>query len=107
MSYELIVNDVRVTLEDIGEGIFGEYDENDPNDRPLLRFDVYKRCENPSDITGEWEAIDDGSYCTNIHAESSWNEIAQYLFTIMNEVYFYIQNDYSIKKVCEKLSWLG
>jgi hypothetical protein len=107
MSYELIINNVKVTLADIGEGIYGEYAENDPDDRPLLRFDVYKRCESPEDIYDEWEPLDDASYCTNIHADTPWHEIMHCLANIMNEVYFYVENDYSVKKVCEKLSWMG
>ena len=46
----------RYTLEwvDLGEGYDGEYDPEDPEDRPVLRADLY----------GDGEAIDGGSYCT-------------------------------------------
>jgi len=35
--------DVRVELEWIGEGYEGDYDPEDPEDVPLLRFTVYRR----------------------------------------------------------------
>jgi hypothetical protein len=46
----------RYRLEwcDLGEGINGDYNPNDPSDRPLLRADLY----------GDGEPLDSGSYCT-------------------------------------------
>lgn len=46
----------RYTLEwvDLGEGFDGDYDPENPDDRPLLRADLY----------GDGEALDGGSYCT-------------------------------------------
>jgi hypothetical protein len=46
----------RVVAEYIGEGYEGDYDENDPLDQPLMRFDLFR--------VGEDEAVD--SYCTLI-----------------------------------------
>lgn len=34
---------VKVVIEWIGEGIDGDYDEEDPDDEPLCRFSVYRR----------------------------------------------------------------
>jgi hypothetical protein len=104
MQAELVINNVKVMLsDDTGEGIFGEYDPDDPNDKPLMRFDVYKF----SSEYLEWEAIDDASYCTNIDADSHWHDVMSFLTTLMDEVYEPVRDGYSIKKVCEKLSWLG
>lgn len=46
----------RYTLEwvDLGEGLDGDYNPENPDDRPLLRADLY----------GDGEALDGGSYCT-------------------------------------------
>ena len=40
--YELTIKNVSVELEDIGEGLSGDYDPNDKDDIPLLRFTVLK-----------------------------------------------------------------
>ena len=114
MSYELIANNVKVTLTNIGEGLFGDYDENDPQDIPLLRFDVYKRYDGPYTVAdyeagrGEyWDAIEDASYCTNMRADAPFDEAISALVVIMNEVYFFVQQDLPIKKTCERLSTIG
>lgn len=57
----------RVEVTDIGEGYSGDYDESDPNDRPLVRFYVSKW--NPE--IGDFEDLVDASYCTLIHAEDT------------------------------------
>lgn len=41
----------------IGEGMDGEYDCTNPDDKPLLRADLY----------GDDEMLDSGSYCTGAH----------------------------------------
>lgn len=43
---------------DLGEGLNGDFNPNDPNDRPLLRADLYEK------FGSAWVAVDDGSYCT-------------------------------------------
>jgi len=74
---------VKVTLDWLGEGNDGDYQENDPEDAPLLRYDVY-RLQKPgdemdsfflddtspvSDPNGEWRPVADGSYCTLLRAD--------------------------------------
>ena len=70
---------LKVELVDIGEGLQGDYNENDPKDIPLMRFDVYIRnpeayeenlkSEKPLDDSYVgWEAVEDASYCTNLSA---------------------------------------
>ena len=48
----------QVLFESIGEGYNGDYDPDDPKDIELLRFTVFEKKD------GEWEPIDDCSYCT-------------------------------------------
>jgi hypothetical protein len=103
--YELINADatVRVLFADEGEGKYGYYDEDDPDDTPLLRFCVDFRNED-----GEWEAANDASYCTNVHADTEPTRVRELLHTIMANVDGKIGPDGSgIKKICEQLSWLS
>lgn len=88
---------VEVVLEYIGEGYNGDYDDTDPSDRQLLRFDVY--------LNGE--PVDDASYCTQIPATIDNPTKIKMETAILDAVYEPLVNGYSIKKLCEKLSWLG
>jgi hypothetical protein len=88
---------VVVCLEDIGEGIQGEYNEDDPNDMPLLRFTVFK----------DHEAVEDSSYCTQLNVDTITEEQAtRALNIIMEAVYDKLQSGDSVKRTCEQLSWL-
>lgn len=53
--YEVSSEHWRVVAEYIGEGYSGDYDEEDPDDKPLMRYDFFRQGE-------EEEAVD--SYCT-------------------------------------------
>ena len=98
---DLISGNVRVEIEWIGEGIEGDYYEDDLDDIPLLRFSVYKREED-----GEWEAVDDSSYCTQlpatVHPDTARRAV-EYIMTWVKEP---LDDDHSIKKTCEMLSWI-
>lgn len=98
---ELIQEPVRVELEHIGEGYNGDYDPDDPNDRQLLRFTVSVRDED-----GEWQQVDDASYCTELTVNLSAEKAQQVLTFIMSEVYDDVVGGNSIKKRCEMLSWV-
>ena len=86
---------------DIGEGLDGFYDPNDPNDIPLLRFDVYEL------IDGEWEYIQDTSYCTMMRVGSPDWVLSQALNLILDRVEASASSGGSIKKACESLSWMS
>ena len=61
---------IRVEWEDIGEGICGDYNPEDPDDHPLLRFSVSIL------LDGQWEAVEDASYCTQMPVDTpvqSWS----------------------------------
>lgn len=92
---------VRVEIEWIGEGIQGDYDEDDSEDIPLLRFSVYKREEGDY-----WEEVDDASYCTQLPATIHPNIARRAARYIMDWVEAPLKEGYSIKKICERLSWL-
>ncbi len=98
---DLISGNVKVEIEWIGEGIEGDYYENDPEDIPLLRFSVYKR-----EGDDYWEAVDDASYCTNLPATVRPDIARKAVRYIMGWVEEPLKENYSIKKICEKLSWI-
>ena len=54
--------DVEVSFCFLNEGWEGDYDPTDPDDVPLLRFDVSKWDKN----CNEWSAVEDASYCTQL-----------------------------------------
>jgi hypothetical protein len=101
---ELIRDNVKVELEDIGEGISGEYDENNPEDVSLLRFYVSVRGED-----GEWEAVDDASYCTNLPTDLPDFKKKIALNALMNEFHNVLANDptASVKGLGEQMSWIA
>lgn len=98
---ELVKGNVRVSWEELGEGLDGDYDPNDPDDVELLRFDVSVFKD------GYWEAVDDASYCTLMPISAPDILKSSGLRIIMDEVYEPLMAGYSIKKVCERLSWIG
>lgn len=93
---------VRVTLEYIGEGYSGDYDPDDPEDCPLIRFSVDQRELG----TKYWESVDDASYCTCLPIDLPRNQLKSVARAILAEVAHPIHSGYSIKKLCERLSWI-
>lgn len=97
----LIKNDiVAVEWEDIGEGWNGEYNPDDPKDTPLLRFYVQKN------NGGLWEDVEGASYCTQMPADTNDQILVRALGSIIQEIYDAVVDNSSIKKACERLSWL-
>jgi hypothetical protein len=91
---------VRVGWSELGEGLCGEYDPDDPEDVELLRFDV-------SVLLGdEWIDPGDVSYCTLIPASAGEGVRARGLRYIMDEIYEAVCSGHSAKKLCERLSWM-
>lgn len=91
---------VKTEIEWIGEGLDGDYNPGDPNDVPLLRFSVYKK------INGQWEAMDDASYCTQLPATITTKKALEAAGQILSLVENTVLEGGSIKKICEKLSWI-
>ena len=94
--FELTANGVTVELDDIGEGLSGDYNPDDKDDVPLLRFTVLK----------DNEPVDDASYCTQVPTNVTITEATKILGAIMNEVTEPLAQGYSIKKMCERISWI-
>lgn len=94
--------DLKVVWEQLGEGRFGDYDPDNPEDQKLLRVTVYKMDE----LDGKYHMLDSASYCTNFPVSASTKEKIVAIELIMSEFYKTITSGYSIKKTCEQLSWI-
>lgn len=99
--YVLTDDDVRVEIECIGEGWSGDYDSDDPDDAPLLRFTVLHL------VDETWQAVDDASYCTGVSDTEDQEREARMARIIMREVADAVRGNMSIKRLCEELSWAG
>lgn len=99
-----IENDVvRADWYDAGEGICGDYNPEDPDDIPLLRFDIYKK-------EGEdWVEVDDASYCTRMPVKENLEILTRSLYIIFKEYNNVLKDDpdASVKKLGESLSWIS
>lgn len=95
---------VRVDWVNLGEGIYGDYNPEDPEDVNLLRFDVYKR----RSAKDQWEEVEDASYCTRVEANTPMNVLERKLRIIYDRYADAIESDYdaSVKKLGEELSWI-
>lgn len=99
---------IRVELVNIGEGLCGDYDPEDPDDINLLRFDASIKNDE-----GEWEEIEDASYCTRLPADGDI-ELLKNAATIIHTRYRDVISSYegykngpSVKKLGEELSWIS
>lgn len=90
----------------LGEGYNGDYDPEDPCDAELIRFDVYA---NGLYTEGEWDMVDDASYCTSLEVGTPINILEKKIKIVFDEyrnVYDNILNGESVKKLGETLSWI-
>jgi hypothetical protein len=95
----IIRGNVRIEWVNLGEGQDGDYDPTDECDKNVLRFDV-------SRFDGKnWEAIDDGSYCTQVESNTAHENLIEHLVHFMAEIYDDVSEHGKAKRVCESLSW--
>lgn len=102
MSYNPYNSNVKVEWEYIGEGLEGYYDENDPDDKELLRFSVCHRETRNDDFV----QVENASYCTAVELNTDPIILKKLLRYIWKEVHDPVTNGNSIKGLCEELSWL-
>jgi len=111
--------ELHIHLEYEGEGLNEEYQPDDPDDKPLLRFrlsangDLAKKLadEGRGDYEPEtpenWMDVN-GSYCTQIVATISIDDataLAEKMVKAAADEYALGQS--SLKRICERLSWVG
>ncbi len=115
----LMIDNVAVVLEDIGEGWHGDYDPDDPDDEPLYRFSVYVQVDPESGapltaaqarsgVDATWEAVEDASYCTQLPCSVSPAlriRATAYLLEAFHDV-LATSPTTSVKKLGERLSWI-
>jgi len=99
----IIGEKVRADWYYAGEGWNGDYNPCDPEDERLLRFDIYMY------EGGDWEPVDDASYCTCVKLETEKPKLVDlltYIWREFNDV-LYDDPDASVKKLGEALSWVS
>jgi hypothetical protein len=112
--------DILIELESLGEGYNGFYNEDDPEDTPLLRFSCYvkgqlraKYLERPFLLTDrspmtdprEWVQIEDGSYCTSIPENTDPEDLKKVLMSLMDRLKRPILA-LNVKRAAEEASWI-
>ncbi len=97
---EVIVDhfDLRLEWEYIGEGVSGDYNPDDPDDIPLLRFTI-SRVATP--LSGEYEPVEDASYCTMVRITTP----RQVLWGAGKAILQAFSNNED-SKLLEQLSWI-
>lgn len=78
-----------------GEGSSGDYNHEDPEDKPLIRLCLMDKNNEP---------IDSCSYCTQIEIDVTPEEVK----LISQKVFYKIKNDGKTpKKIMEEVSWFS
>lgn len=111
---------VMVELDWAGEGWADEYDPENPHDDPLLRFTVYRKfvegddqdkqlqiCEPDGYEDGDWMAVMDGSYCTQLSARTDRDVLNGKALTILTTVENTCRDFRRDKRLYESLSWIS
>lgn len=73
----------KVYLRYIGEGYYGDFDEKNPDDEPLLRADIYTKC---CDDKRRWNDEPITSSCTLISANLNAAEARKKAEEILEKV---------------------
>lgn len=109
---------LRVELDFEGEGNSGDYDEDDPDDMPLMRFACAARVPHPGNPDhGELVYLDETSYCTQVDDNAPWEVKLAIAATIFHEVKDKLAFaegtqvepawGQRAKRACEELSWIS
>jgi len=111
--------EVQVELEWIGEGKEGDYDLDDQEDVPLLRYSVFRRfhitqdenkiselCECDAYNEGEWMCVKDSSYCTQLPATAPREQLVDAAKFILELVESNVRDFKREKRLYERISWM-
>ena len=94
---------VRVTFEWVGEGWSGDYDPEDPEDQPLLRFTVDDLEKPPDEYGQESRSWQDNSYCTQLPVWTPTDQLERIARAIARST----EDEYYWKRILEEWSWVG
>jgi hypothetical protein len=110
---ELIEGNVQVAWVELGEGWSGEYNEDDPEDIELLRFDTFVRGPLIEALRLEGEMVDDewawvhnGSHCTRFPVATSPELQLAALRYIMERVGPALEAGDSPSRLLDEMSWI-
>lgn len=92
-------NGVLCHLSHIGEGYNGDFDEEDSQDKMLLRFDFSTKTPE-----GE-EEVEDASYCTNLTLPATQEAVQEAANLLLEMAGPEILENGRAKRTCEALSW--
>jgi hypothetical protein len=115
----LMIDNVAVVLEDIGEGRDGDYNADDPTDEAFYRFTVFVQVDPESgkplradqarsEVDATWDAVDGASYCTQLPCSVSHALRIRATAYLLEEFYDVLATfpTTSVKKLGERLSWI-
>ena len=100
--WNLLEDNVKIEWSNIGEGLFGEYNEDNPEDVNVLRF--YTATQNEA---GEWVDYEDGSFCTDFPATATDQEQLDALSLLMDSFYDIVVEGRSLKATAADKSWIS
>jgi len=92
---------VKVIWSNLGEIITIGVGKEESKDVEVLRFSVHEWKNE------QWTAVEDASYCTNFPVSATPEQRLEGLRFLMDEVFEPLKDGHSIKKLCERLSWIG
>lgn len=95
------VNGAWAAWVNLGEGWAGDWNEEDPNDQNLLRFDVGVRAH-----AGGYDEAAIYSYCTRMPATADDALLMRGLRAILREYADAIESGGSAKRAMEWMSWI-
>lgn len=100
---EVLDDELKVEWANIDEGYNGDYNPDDSNDVELLRFYVYFNDD------GEWEPVENASYCTNMPLHTPQEILEASLEAIFSRYKDEMGGDpYApVKNLGEELSWIS
>lgn len=99
-EYEKQYGNYIISMRHIGEGEMEDYDPTDPDDRPLMHYDIIEI------IDGDSHPVDNTSYCTQLDAKTPSFQIFQAMDYIAAKALPLIPNN-AHKRTCEELSHIG
>lgn len=73
----------KVYLSFISEGYYGDYDETNPDDEPLLRIDIHAKDEYDR---RKWDCENSYSSCTGISARITAKEAKEMCNKVLNKL---------------------
>ena len=112
---------VRVDIDWEGEGVDGDYDGTDPDDVPLLRYNVSRKftadCRDDRFYyltgeqyegreIGEWCYVEDSSYCTQLRIDAPREQLIDAAQFILFYVEDGVRDLERQKRMYESLSWI-